>query len=125
MSPSLQIVIREFQPGDAASFRQLNEEWISRYFVLEAKDVEALADPQSSILAGGGRIFLATIDGQCVGCCALLRMNANEYEVAKMAVAPQYQGSGIGRRVLQAAIEAARAAGAHRLYLETNHILTP
>jgi putative acetyltransferase len=125
VSPSLQIVIRGFQPGDAACFCQLNEEWISRYFTLEAKDVEALSDPQSSILAAGGRIFLAAIDGQCIGCCALLCMGADEYEVAKMAVAPRWQGSGIGRKLLVAAIEAARAAGARRLYLETNHILTP
>ena len=118
-------VIREFQPGDEACFRRLNEEWISRYFSLEAKDEEALADPQTSILAAGGRIFLAAIDGQCIGCCALLRMSADEFEVAKMAVAPQWQGSGIGRKLLHAVVEAARSAGARRLYLETNHILTP
>jgi putative acetyltransferase len=125
MSPSLQIVIREFQPGDEAYFRQLNEEWISRHFVLEAKDVEVLNDPQSNILAAGGRIFLAAIDGQGIGCCALVPMDAGEFEVAKMAVASQWQGGGIGRKLLVAAIEAARAAGARRLYLETNHILTP
>jgi len=42
-----------------------------------------------------------------------------------MAVEPSYQGAGIGRRLLQAVIEEARRAGAHRLYLETNHVLTP
>jgi GNAT superfamily N-acetyltransferase len=42
-----------------------------------------------------------------------------------MAVEPSYQGAGIGRRLLIAAIEEGRNAGAHRLYLETNHVLTP
>ena len=42
-----------------------------------------------------------------------------------MAVEPSYQRAGIGRRLLVAAIEEARNAGAHRLYLETNHVLTP
>jgi putative acetyltransferase len=119
------VAIREFKPGDETAFRKLNEEWITRYFRLEPKDEEALADPQSSILASGGRIFLANIEDQCVGCCGLLRSGANEFEVAKMAVTSSYQGSGIGRKLLGAAIEAARSAGARRLYLETNRILTP
>jgi putative acetyltransferase len=124
-SPSRHLAIREFEPGDEASFRKLNEEWITRYFRIEAKDKEALADPQSSILASGGRIFFATSQGQRVGCCALLRRSADEFEVAKMAVAPLFQGSGVGRKLLEAVVEAARAAGVRRLYLETNHILTP
>jgi len=119
------VTIREFKPGDETAFRKLNEEWITRYFRLEPKDEEALADPQSSILAAGGRIFFANIEDQCVGCCGLLRSGANEFEVAKMAVTSSCQGSGIGRKLLHAAIEAARAAGARRLYLETNRILTP
>jgi GNAT superfamily N-acetyltransferase len=120
------VTIREFQPGDAAAFRKLNEEWIALYFrQLETKDEEALADPQSSVLASGGRIFFAAVEAQIVGCCCLLRSGADEFEVAKMAVDSSWQGSGIGRKLLHAVIEAARAAGARRLYLETNHILTP
>jgi putative acetyltransferase len=118
------VTIREFKPGDETAFRKLNEEWITRYFRLEPKDEEALADPQSRILASGGRIFFAHIENRCVGCCGLLRSGANEFEVAKMAVTSSCQGSGVGRKLLHAAIEAARSAGARRLYLETNHILT-
>jgi GNAT superfamily N-acetyltransferase len=116
--------IREFQPGDEACFRRLNEEWITHYFRIEGKDEEALGDPQSNILASGGRIFFAHIDDQCVGCCALLRTGADEYEVAKMAVTPACRGMGIGRKLLQTVIEAARSAGGHRLYLETNRALS-
>jgi putative acetyltransferase len=119
------LVIREFEPGDADSFRELNEEWITRYFRMEAKDAEALADPQSSILASGGRILFAAIDGRCIGCCALLRRRGDEFEVAKMAVASESQGKGVGRKLLMAVVEAARSAGARRLYLETNRILAP
>ena len=42
-----------------------------------------------------------------------------------MAVQPAYQRAGIGRRLLHAAIDEGRNAGAQRLYLETNHVLTP
>jgi len=122
-----EVLIREFQPGDEAAFRDLNEEWITRYFRIEAKDQEAFADPQEKILKAGGRIFFAILNSQCVGCCALIRIgkDEDEYEVAKMAVTSKVQGAGIGRKVLHATIEAARASGARRLYLETNHALEP
>ena len=42
-----EVFIREFQPGDEAAFGDLNEEWITRYFRIEAKDREAFANPQA------------------------------------------------------------------------------
>jgi putative acetyltransferase len=124
-SPVAEIGIRQFQPGDAAAFRRLNEEWITRYFRIEPKEQPVLTDPQGTILDQGGSIFFATAGERCVGCCALIRIRDKEFEVAKMAVEPSYQRAGIGRRLLHAAIEEGRNAGAQRLYLETNHVLTP
>jgi putative acetyltransferase len=123
--PAAEINIRQFQPGDAAAFRRLNEEWITRFFRIEPKEALIMADPQKTILDKGGRIFFATAGERCVGCCGLIRLKDREFEVAKMAVEPVFQGSGIGRRLLRAVIEEARTAGAQRLYLETNHALTP
>src|SRR5271169_4967607 len=98
----LDLTIREFQAGDEAAFRQLNEEWIIRYFAMEAKDEEALSDPRRTILERGGRIFFAVRQGQTIGCCALLAMAPDEYEVAKMAVAEAAQKGGVGRSLLEA-----------------------
>lgn len=123
--PVAEIGIRQFQPGDAAAFRRLNEEWITRFFRIEPKEEPVLAHPQATILDSGGRIFFATAGERCVGCCALIRISDKEFEVAKMAVEPAYQRAGIGRRLLHAAIEQGRNAGVQRLYLETNHVLTP
>ena len=121
-----EVLIREFRAGDETAFRMLNEQWIKRFFRVEAKDEAALADPQQTIIERGGLILIATIGGQSVGCCALLRMSRDgEFEVAKMAVAPEHQGKSIGRRLLRTAIEEARRIRARRLYLETNHILKP
>lgn len=125
MAPAEAVEIREFQPGDEEAFRRLNEEWISRYFVLEKKDVEALSNPRETILDRSGRILFAVQGGAAVGCCALLAIGPGEYEVAKMAVTPSSQGGGIGRRLLEETVEAAQAAGATRLFLETNHVLAP
>lgn len=123
--PLVSVSIREFRPGDEIAFRTLNEEWIERYFQIEPAEAVILANPQATILDPGGKIFFAVVEQRCVGCCALRRMNDDELEVAKMAVTPAYQGAGIGRKLLHAVIEAGRALGARRLYLETNHRLTP
>ena len=121
----MEILIREFIAGDEVAFRQLNEEWIVRFFKLEEKDREMLADPQETILDKGGRIFFALKDGRPVGCCALLAMAPGEFEVAKMAVTQTVQGEGFGRKLLAQVVAWAASAGAKRLYLETHNSLTP
>ena len=118
--------IVDYQPRHAEAWRTLNEAWISRLFAIEAKDRQVLDDPQGAILDKGGRIFVAEAeDGAAVGCVALLALPDGGYEVAKMTVAESLRGSGLGKRLMQACIEAGRAAGAPRLYLETNSGLGP
>lgn len=117
-------MIREFQPGDETAFRKLNEEWIARYFVIEPKDEASFADPRKTILAGGGKIFLAIENGQPVGCCCLVKIAPTEFEIVKMAVTETCQRNGIGRQLLERTIAEGFALGADRLYLETNHILS-
>jgi GNAT superfamily N-acetyltransferase len=123
-TPISEVTIREFLPGDEDAFYKLSEEWIARYFYIEPKDEKTLRDPQRTILDVGGKIYFATVGERCVGCCALLPMSNNEFEIAKVAVTESYQERGIGRKLMVAAIEAGRNAGARRLYLECNHTLT-
>jgi putative acetyltransferase len=118
-------LIREFEPGDEEPFRRLNEEWIRAYFSLEPKDLEVLGNPRGCILDRGGFVFMATDEGEPVGCCALLPMADRGFELGKMAVTKAAQGRGIARSLLQACLEKARSKGAPRLYLETNSKLLP
>lgn len=123
------VAVREFEAGDEAAFRRLNEEWITRYFRLEPKDELAFANPRETILNKGGRIFFAVRSSakgeEVLGCCALLVIGPGEFEVGKMAVTASAQGLGLGRLLMEHVIAAAKAAGAKRLFLETNHALTP
>jgi GNAT superfamily N-acetyltransferase len=119
-----EIEIRPLEIGqDGSAFRTLNEEWISRYFVLEKKDRETLGDPENTILRKGGRIFLAHAQGSAVGCVALIPMENAVYEFSKMAVSPAFQGRGIGRKLLEHAIAQARQLGASSLFLGSNSAL--
>ena len=116
------IDIRRFQPGtaDAKAFRSLNEEWITRFFTMEARDFEILGDPETSILKHGGHIYMAYLGLEAVGCFALERMTGDVYELSKMAVTPHLRGQGIGRRLLEFAIQQARVLGAKSLFLGSN-----
>lgn len=120
-----QVRLLDYEPRYQAEFKQLNAEWIERYFQLEEADLKALDHPEEYILQRGGHILLAEYQGQIVGTCALIKMAADGYELAKMAVAPAAQGLRIGLRLGEAAIAKARALGAGRLYLESNTKLGP
>jgi putative acetyltransferase len=118
---SPKIEIRALLPGDdATAFRTLNEEWIARYFSLEARDIETLGDPETTILRKGGSIFMVYSDGLPVGCVALIPLGQGVYELSKMAVSPQLRGRGIGRRLLLHTIAQARLLGATSLVLGSN-----
>jgi len=119
----MQIV--DFRPELAGAFRVLNEAWITQFFALEPKDHEVLGDPQGRIIDPGGQVIFVEEAGEIVGCCALLRLPDGGFEVAKMAVAESHKGRGLGRALMAACVERARAAGAPRLYLETNSALAP
>jgi len=114
------VTIREFQPGDADAFFELNREWIQRYFWLEPADLDVLWHPQEAILNPGGRIFMAVRGDARIGCCALIPIAPGEYELAKMAVARSERRKGVGRRLMETAIANAKRMGAIRLYLESN-----
>ena len=117
--------IVDFETRHAEAWRTLNEAWIASLFAIEGKDRQVLDDPQGAILAKGGRIFIAEQNGRAAGCVALIALPDGGYEVAKMAVAEDLRGSGLGRALMQRCVDVARAAGAPRLYIETNSRLAP
>lgn len=108
-----------------AAFEELNREWIERYFTLEDADREIFSDPQGTIVAKGGQIFFVVEDGLVQGTCAVLRHDAQECEIAKMAVAQAARGRGLGDLLMQAAIRFATETGAHRIVIVSNTVLEP
>jgi hypothetical protein len=55
--PSAEIGIRQFQPGDAAAFRRLNEEWITRFFRIEPAEQPILAIRRQLFWTWAGEFF--------------------------------------------------------------------
>lgn len=127
-----------FDPRWRADFARLNVEWLRRWFVVEPFDEEVLGDPERHILADGGRVLFALLEGagesagrgddaapRAVGTVALRHAGDGVYELTKMAVEPDLRGAGIGRALLDAAIDAYRALGGRELYLESSSVLEP
>lgn len=126
MNTDQQIQIQPYASKYREAFYKLNEAWITQYFKMEQPDYDALENPESYILDQGGAIFVATLNHQAVGVCALIRrQDLDCYELAKMAVDPQKQGYGIGFKLGLAIIEKAKSLGAKKLYLESNTSLVP
>jgi DNA-binding MarR family transcriptional regulator/GNAT superfamily N-acetyltransferase len=124
---SQKVRIVDYQPAYQQAFKDLNVEWISRYFKMEEADYKALDNPQGNILNTGGHILVALYEDVPVGVCALIKMKdpAYDYELAKMAVSPAAQGKSIGWLLGNAILEKARSMGARKIYLESNTILKP
>ncbi len=125
-TPPPPIEIRPFQPADAPAFFSLNEQWITRHFGMEERDHLNLGNPQQTILDPGGHILMAFAGPRAVGCCALIPEGSPhtgqpaQFELAKMAVAEDLRGQGIGRLILLATVALARTLGACRLTLGSN-----
>jgi len=119
------IVVRPFRAGDEAAFRDINLEWIERFFAVEAKDREVLGDPHKYVLRDGGAILLACEGDEPVGVVSLIVIGDGEVELAKMGVRPSAQGKGAGRMLVAAALAAAREMNMRRIYIETNSELGP
>lgn len=114
-----------FEARHREMFRQLNEAWITRYFKMEEPDRRALHDPEGYIIAKGGYIYMAEYDNEIVGACALIKIDDEVVELAKMAVSDAAQGKGIGYALGKACIDKAKDMGFKKIELLSNTKLSP
>jgi GNAT superfamily N-acetyltransferase len=115
--------IVSFDPKYREDFARLNYAWIEKYFAVESLDRRILDHPEDEVIATGGAIFFAVVDGTAVGTVALKREGADCYELTKMAVDESRRGTGCGRRLLEAAIDHARKQNAKRIVLSSHSSL--
>lgn len=116
------IEIFKYHPDYKKYFKYLNMEWLQKFFVIEPIDEIVLSNPEE-ILNKGGQIFFAKLNDEVVGTCALLKLDDNLYELAKMAVRPEAQGKKIGKTLAIYAINYAKEEGVKEIVLESNTIL--
>ena len=70
-----------------------------------------------------GAQLLAMVDGQLAGCCALRPLASSNYtnacEMKRLYVRRSYRRLGLGRKLVDAILDAARVAGYHHVLLDT------
>ncbi len=118
-----QIKIIDYKDRYAEDFARLNRTWLESYNLLEKADEMQLDQPDELIIKPGGKILLALEQEKVIGTCALIRMGATKAELAKLTVADDARGQGIGRRLTVAIIDQARVMGIDHIILLSNNKL--
>lgn len=116
--PDLTII--PYHPKYKPKYKELNAEWLNKYFSIEPIDEKMLSDPEQEILNNNGYIFFALSGDKAIGTCTLMKLDTHTYELSKMCVTPYYQGQGIGEKLLDEVISFAIQRGAQTITLLTN-----
>ena len=66
-----------------------------------------------------GVLLIAQINGDTAGCVALRPINAESGEMKRLYVRQSFRSRGLGKHLIEAAIQAARRAGYNALRLDT------
>jgi GNAT superfamily N-acetyltransferase len=95
---------------------------------------EAELDGLPAPYVAPGSLILALVDGEAAGCVALKQLRPKgvveadgdaALELKRLWVRAEFRGLGLGRKLMQAAIDHARASGATSLYLDTVRAAMP
>jgi ribosomal protein S18 acetylase RimI-like enzyme len=125
-------------PGDAPGIAAVDTSFSTdRVYHVERSDElgfrlreDQVAEPVTKTypvdIGDGDDVFVAIIDNTIVGYAQLTLGEWNRRAViAHLYVAPPHRGRGAGRRLVDTLAEAARAAGARTLWLETQNVNYP
>lgn len=121
------IVVREYRPGDPSRvtyfyYKLFEAQYrfngtVERYFMEGMLDL--FRDPE------GSQMWVAERDGAVVGSIAVVRRGGHEAQLRWFGVDMSLQGTGMGKRLIETALEFCEARGYTHLSLWTIEILKP
>jgi GNAT superfamily N-acetyltransferase len=93
-------------------------------FGIGAETDDHLFHLPASYTGGGGAFWVARRKGELVGTCGVYPVEPATYELRKMYLRPTARGLGLGKQLLDAAIEWTRAQDGQRMVLDTAEQMT-
>ncbi len=108
-------------PEDLALVRALfleYAEWLDFDLCFQGFEEELAALPGAYAPPAGGR-WLARVGGELAGVVGLRPQDGTACELKRLWIRPAFRGHGLGRRLTETAIAAARAAGYRAMRLDT------
>lgn len=117
------ISIVDYNDTHLEKFREISYAWLEKYVSIEPEDIRLLTNPNKEILEKGGHIFMAKYEGIVVGTIALLKVNHETFELAKLGVLEQYQNKGIGKELIVFALNKAHEMHVKKVILYTTNRL--
>jgi GNAT superfamily N-acetyltransferase len=114
-------------PADLAAATRLGREfgdWAASVITQELgieipPDVDHPTWQLDEILAGGGRMYLAEVEGTPIGLGGLKLLAPGVGEIKRMYVRPEARGLGAGRAIVERLLADARELGLATVYLES------
>ena len=116
------IRIVENEPADLETIRTLFREYqdyLGVSLCFQSFDEELASLPGKYLRGNKGCLYLAESDGQSVGCVAYYRIDETTCELKRLFVRPAFHKKGIGRALMDRAIDDAANAGYQTMILDT------
>ena len=114
-----------FDQADSAELVATARELFREYAQAIGTDLEyqgfgtELAGLPAPYVPPRGALLIARIESGVAGCVALRPLDEHRGEMKRLYVRPAYRESGLGKRLVEAAIDAARRTGYRELRLDT------
>ncbi|MFB5197583.1 GNAT family N-acetyltransferase [Neobacillus sp. KR4-4] len=120
-----EVNIRTFQPGDVGFIAHLHGTLYGNTYkfgpVFEYYVMKGLTE--FMINADGGELWIAEVDGKIAGSIAITKANDNVAQLRWFILDENYQGIGIGKNLVETAIDFCKKQGYKHVFLWTVSIL--
>lgn len=124
-SSKSEVSIRTFQPGDVGFVAHLHGRMYDKTYnfrrMFEYYVMKGLTE--FLIHNDGGELWIAEVDGKMVGSIAITRFNNNVAQLRWFVLDENYHGMGIGKKLMETAIEFCKEQGYKHVFLWTVSIL--
>ncbi|MEJ8555221.1 GNAT family N-acetyltransferase [Tepidibacter sp. Z1-5] len=115
------IEIIEYDRKYKDEYINLNMKWLLKYDLLEDKDEIIIQNVEREILDKNGKVYLLrTNKEEIIGTVGLRPISDKTVEILKLAVDSNFKGLGLGRRLMEKAIEESYNLGYKNIALYTN-----